>query len=65
MADLKFARQIGEMLEQISYIDDCDTVEWCTTVLTEKLSPKESSSVSSMVLKDGVLSAQWFSTMDI
>lgn len=25
-ADLEFARQIGEMLEQISYIDDCDTL---------------------------------------
>ncbi|KAJ5022574.1 hypothetical protein J3E73DRAFT_384813 [Bipolaris maydis] len=25
-ADLEFAKQIGEMLEQISYIDDCDTL---------------------------------------
>jgi hypothetical protein len=25
-ADLEFARQIGEMLEQLSYIDDCDTL---------------------------------------
>ncbi|KAL5371373.1 hypothetical protein DPSP01_014309 [Paraphaeosphaeria sporulosa] len=25
-ADLEFARQIGDMLEQISYIDDCDTL---------------------------------------
>ncbi|KIX03675.1 uncharacterized protein Z518_07228 [Rhinocladiella mackenziei CBS 650.93] len=25
-ADLQFAKQIGEMLEQISYIDDCDTL---------------------------------------
>ncbi|KAK7224785.1 hypothetical protein V2G26_012788 [Clonostachys chloroleuca] len=25
-ADREFARQIGEMLEQISYIDDCDTL---------------------------------------
>lgn len=25
-ADLEFARQIGEMLEQISYIDECDTL---------------------------------------
>ncbi|KFH40613.1 Vegetative incompatibility protein HET-E-like protein [Hapsidospora chrysogenum ATCC 11550] len=25
-ADLNFARQIGKMLEQISYIDDCDTL---------------------------------------
>ncbi len=25
-ADLQFAKQIGEMLEQLSYIDDCDTL---------------------------------------
>ncbi|EKG09569.1 NACHT nucleoside triphosphatase [Macrophomina phaseolina MS6] len=25
-ADLEFAKQIGDMLEQISYIDDCDTL---------------------------------------
>jgi hypothetical protein len=25
-ADLEFAKQIAEMLEQISYIDDCDTL---------------------------------------
>jgi hypothetical protein len=25
-ADLEFAKQIGEMLEQLSYIDDCDTL---------------------------------------
>lgn len=25
-ADLEFAKQIGEMLEHISYIDDCDTL---------------------------------------
>lgn len=25
-ADLEFAKKIGEMLEQISYIDDCDTL---------------------------------------
>ncbi|KAK5093253.1 hypothetical protein LTS08_008936 [Lithohypha guttulata] len=25
-ADIEFAKQIGEMLEQISYIDDCDTL---------------------------------------
>jgi hypothetical protein len=25
-ADLEFAKQIGEMLEQIAYIDDCDTL---------------------------------------
>jgi hypothetical protein len=25
-ADLDFAKQIGDMLEQISYIDDCDTL---------------------------------------
>ena len=25
-ADLEFAKQIGEMLEQIFYIDDCDTL---------------------------------------
>ena len=25
-ADMEFAKQIGEMLEQISYIDDCDTL---------------------------------------
>ena len=25
-ADLDFAKQIGEMLEQLSYIDDCDTL---------------------------------------
>ena len=25
-ADMEFAKQIGEMLEQISYIDECDTL---------------------------------------
>lgn len=25
-ADRDFAKQIGEMLEQLSYIDDCDTL---------------------------------------
>lgn len=25
-ADLEFAKKIGQMLEQISYIDDCDTL---------------------------------------
>ncbi|KAK0740597.1 hypothetical protein B0T18DRAFT_212785 [Schizothecium vesticola] len=25
-ADLDFAKKIGEMLEQLSYIDDCDTL---------------------------------------
>ncbi|EAW17209.1 uncharacterized protein NFIA_005720 [Aspergillus fischeri NRRL 181] len=25
-ADLDFAKQIAEMLEKISYIDDCDTL---------------------------------------
>jgi len=39
-ADLDFAKQIGEMLEQLSYIDDCDTLGQITNKIDiHKVSP--------------------------